>query len=283
VIASVCRLFGKSRDYYYKIQKRARAKMGRDKEIIEMVHRSKALLSKEGGRKLYHRLKPKFLEKSIKIGRDKFLNLLKTNGLLQKKKKFNKPKTDSDHPFRKHKNLLKGTIVDKPDQIYVSDITYIRVDDEWNYLTLIMDLFSRKIMGYSFSKGMKVDQTTRPALKMALKKRKNKERTILHSDRGFQYCNPNFVNENAKKNVFPSMTNKGDPYENAAAERLNGILKYEFDLKDHFKHFDNAKKEIDKAIKTYNEYRTHWSLDLKTPEEVYHNPQNFKSKNVPCY
>jgi len=272
-----------SRDYYYKIQKRFKKKVDQSKVILELVKESKAILQKEGGRKLYHRLKPEFIKRCIKIGRDKFLKLLRDNGLLQKKKKFIQPKTDSDHPFRKHKNLLKGTIVDRPDQVYVSDITYIRVNDEWSYLTLIMDLFSRKIMGYQLSEGMKVNQTTRPALKMALNNRNNKEKTILHSDRGFQYCNPSFVKENAKKNVVPSMTNKGDPYENAAAERLNGILKYEFDLKDHFKHFDIAKKEVDKAIRIYNEYRTHWSLDLKTPNEVYYNPQNFKSKNVPCY
>lgn len=276
-------MFGKSRDYYYKIKSRAKKKVDQNKIILELVKESKTILQKEGGRKLYHRLKPEFIKRSIKIGRDKFLKLLRNNGLLQKKKKFKQPKTDSDHPFRKHKNLLKGTIVNRPDQVYVSDITYIRVNDEWSYLTLIMDLFSRKIMGYQLSEGMKVNQTTRPAMKMALINRKNKKKTILHSDRGFQYCNPNFVKENAKKNVFPSMTNKGDPYENAAAERLNGILKYEFDLKDHFKHFDIAKKEVEKAINIYNEYRTHWALDLKTPNEVYYNPQNFKSKNVPCY
>lgn len=252
-------------------------------QILELVYECKAILRKEGGRKLYNRLKPVFIAESIKIGRDKFLNLLRTNGLLQKKKKFKQPITDSNHPFRMHKNLLSGTIIERPDQVYVSDITYIRVDNEWNYLTLVMDLFSRRIMGYKLSKGMKVNQTTQPALKMALKNRKNKGVTILHSDRGFQYCNPNFVKNNTPKNIVPSMTNKGNPYENAAAERLNGILKYEFDLKDHFKNFDIAKKEVDKAIKIYNEYRTHWSLNLKTPNEVYYNPEKFEHKNVPCY
>jgi len=276
-------LFGKCRDYYYKIIYRAAKKENQDRIILDLVYECRTILNKEGGRKLYDRLKPQFINRSIKIGRDKFLKLLKTNGLLQRKKKYKKPKTDSDHPFRKHKNLLKGMIVQKPDQVYVSDITYIRVNNEWNYLTLVMDLFSRKVMGYQLSEGMKVNQTTAPAMKMALKNRKNNDQTILHSDRGFQYCNPNFVKQNAKKNIIPSMTNKGDPYENAAAERLNGILKYEFDLKDNFRNFQIAKKEVDRAIKIYNQYRTHWSLDLKTPDEVYKNPQNFQAKNVPCY
>lgn len=276
-------MLGKSRDFYYKTQSRSCKKALEEHKIIPLVKQKKAILQKEGGKKLYFRLKPEFIKLNIKIGRDKFLKLLRTNGLLQKKKKFKKPGTDSNHPFRKHKNLIKGTKVYKPDQVYVSDITYIRVDDQWNYLTLIMDLFSRKIMGYNLSVGMKINQTTLPAIKMALKNKASKGQTILHSDRGFQYCNPNFVESNSKKNITPSMTNKGNPYENAAAERLNGILKYEFNLKDHFNSFQSAKRQVDSAIKLYNQYRTHWSLNLKTPNFVYNNPTLFKDNIVTCY
>lgn len=252
-------------------------------QVLSLVKAAKAVLDTEGAKKLYHRLKPQFSEKNIKMGRDKFLKLLKVNDLLQKKKKFKPPKTDSDHPFRKHKNLIKELIVNMPDQVYVSDITYIRVNGEWNYLTLIMDLFSRKIMGYQFSTGMKVNQTTLPAIKMAIKNRQNDQLTILHSDRGFQYCNPSFVKANAKFNIIPSMTNNGDPYENAHAERLNGILKYEFHLKEHFPDFNTAKKEIDNAIKIYNEHRLHWSLGLATPNFVYDNPQLFNNLQTKSY
>jgi len=276
-------LLGKSRDLYYKTKSRSIKKTVEEKIIIPLVKEKKVILQKEGGKKLYFRLKPELLKLNIKIGRDKFLNLLRVNGLLIKKKKFKKPITDSNHPFRKHKNLIKGTTVDKPDQVYVSDITYIRVNDQWNYLTLIMDLFSRKIMGYNLSTGMKINQTTQPALEMALKNKVSKCKTILHSDRGFQYCNPNFVNANIKKNIIPSMTNKANPYENAAAERLNGILKYEFSLKDNFKSFHIAKNEVRKAVKLYNSYRTHWKLNLNTPDFVYTNPELFKSNSVTCY
>jgi len=276
-------LLGKSRDFYYKIKSRSAYKSNIEQEIIPLVNEKKAILKKEGAKKLYFRLKPEFIKRNIKIGRDKFIKLLRTKGLLQKKSKFKKPKTDSDHPFRKHQNLLKNNDITRPDQAYVSDITYIRVNGQWNYLTLIMDLFSRKIMGYNLSTGMKVNQTTKPALKMALKNRKNNDTTILHSDRGFQYCNPNFVEANYKHNIIPSMTNSGDPYENAAAERLNGILKYEFGLKDHFNSFNIAKNEVDKAIKLYNSYRTHWSLNLKTPDFIYNNPELFNGNIVTCY
>jgi transposase InsO family protein len=250
--------------------------------VIDLVKEARCILFKEGAKKLYFRLKPKFQELGIKIGRDKFINLLKINNLLQKKKKFKQPKTDSGHPFHKHKNLIKGTTVSKPDQVYVSDITYIRVNEKWNYLTLVMDLYSRKIMGYQLSESMTVKQTSAAAIKMALKNRIGNGKTILHSDRGLQYCNPSFVNTNAKKGIVPSMTFGGDPYENAAAERLNGILKYEFGLKDHFKNHHVAKTEVDKAVNLYNKYRLHWSLGLKTPDFVYHNPQVSKPVFVNC-
>lgn len=276
-------MLGKSRDYYYKIISRSLKAEKLEERILPLIKEKKAILKKEGAKKLYNRLKPELESLGIKMGRDKFLNLLKVNDLLQKRVRYKKPKTDSDHPFRKHKNLLKGRKVERPDEVYVSDITYIRVGGEWNYLTLVMDLFSRKIMGYNLSEGMKVSQTTEPALKMALKKRRTKEQTILHSDRGFQYCNPNFVASNLKNNIIPSMTNNGDPYENAASERLNGILKYEFDLKDEFRTYEIGKREVDKAVHLYNTYRTHWSLNLKTPDFIYNNPGLFEGKIVPCY
>jgi len=179
------------------------------------------------------------------------------------------PQTDSNHPFRMHKNLIKDLLIEYVNQVWVSDITYIRVREKWHYLTLITDVYSRKIVGYSFSKEMSVQQTTSTAVNMAIKNRKNKTKTILHSDRGFQYCNPNFVKYNSTKNIIASMGEKGNPYENAIAERMNGILKYEFGLRYKFKDFTIALKEINKAVKLYNNKRPHWSLDLKTPNEVY--------------
>jgi len=126
--------------------------------------------------------------------------------------------------------------------------------DKWHYLTLVMDLYSRRIMGYSFSKGMSVKETTEGAMEMALKNKKSKGKTILHSDRGFQYCNTSFVEKNKKKGVIPSMTQNSDPYENAAAERLNGILKYEFALRYVFKSYEIAQQAIKEAVYLYNNW-----------------------------
>ena len=199
--------------------------------IFDLVIREKAILKESGGKKLYYLLKAEIKNMGIKMGRDKFLKLLKDKKLLVRRKKYKQLKTDSDHPFRKLRKLIKEMEIERPDQVWVSDITYIQVGQEWSYLTLITDLYSRRIMGYSFSTGMRVNQTTAAAIKMALKNKKNKGETILHSDRGFQYCSPRFVEENKKHNIIPSMTENSDPYENAVAERLNGILKYEFHLK----------------------------------------------------
>ena len=234
-----------------------------------LVKEERSILKESGGKKMYYRLKGRIKEMGIKMGRDKFLNLLKDNGLLVKRKKHKMPQTDSKHPFRKHRNLLLDREVKMINEVWVSDITYIRVGDKWHYLTLIMDLYSRRIMGYSFSTGMSVKETTGTAIKMALKYKKSKGQTILHSDRGFQYCNPNFVEQNSKKNIIPSMTQNSDPYENAAAERLNGILKYEFALRYVFKNYEIAKQAIKEAVYLYNDYRLHWSLNLETPNFIY--------------
>jgi len=280
VVSTVCKLLGVSRFYYYKLRDKELIKKANRDLILNLIIREKAILKESGGKKLYYLLKGEIKSLGIKMGRDKFLNLLRNNGLLVSRKKYKQPKTDSNHPFRKHRNLIKDLEIRRPDQVWVSDITYIRVGQDWNYLTLITDLFSRRIMGYSFSTGMGVSQTTDKAIKMAMKNKTNDGQTILHSDRGIQYCNPGFVKENKKNKIIPSMTENSDPYENAVAERLNGILKYEFHLRYRFKSNQVASKEIQKAIKVYNSYRPHWSLELKTPNYVYANSTEIIENSV---
>lgn len=260
---------GYSRDAYYKTVKRQKSNTNNNQIVLDIVHREKALLKNCGSKKIYHILKPKIKKLGIKMGRDKLHKLLKDNNLIVKRKKYKKPKTASKHHFYKHKNLIKKLEINRVNQVWVSDITYIRVNGNWNYLTLITDLFSRRIVGYSFSKGMSVLETTQPALNMALKTKTRKQKTILHSDRGFQYCSPCFTKQFKKKKLSASMAKAGDPYENAVAERVNGILKYEFDLKDNFKNFSIAKKEIEKAVYLYNHKRPHWSINLNTPNQVF--------------
>lgn len=274
-------MFGYTRDAYYKTKCREKNKALDSLAVLNIVIREKAMLKNSGAKKLYHILKNEINSMDIKMGRDKFFRLLKDNGLTCKKKRYKKPKTDSKHPFMKYNNLIKDLDVFRINQVWVSDITYIRVADKWNYLTLITDLYSRKIVGYSFAKGMTVEETTVPAIMNAFKFRKKYQNTILHSDRGLQYCMPKFTEKVKKKGITFSNTQGGDPYENAVAERLNGILKYEFELKDNFKNFKIANDEINKAILLYNNKRPHWSLDLKTPDEVFFNLE--KSDGFPAY
>lgn len=275
-----CKLLGYERSAYYKAKNRTVKKAVNENIILEIVHAEKKILNQSGGKKLFHLLKSKIAKTGIKIGRDKFLNILRKNGLLIKKKKYKMPKTESNHPFYIHKNLIESLEIKYPNQVWVSDITYIKVNGKWNYLTLITDVFSRKIVGFSFSKGMSVEETSTTAFYMAIKNRKNVSKTILHSDRGFQYCNPNFVKKINSKGVISSMGKSGNPYDNAIAERVNGILKYEFALRFEFKNFDIANQEILKAINLYNNKRPHWSLNLSTPEFVFSNNQDLIEKSV---
>lgn len=262
-------MLGYKRSAYYKAKSRAGQKAIDSDSVLILVQREREILPEIGGKKLYYKLKSELRELEIKIGRDSFLKLLKNNGLLRVKKRYRKPVTDSKHPFRKHKNMIKDLQITRSDQVWVSDITYIRVSGKWHYLTLVTDVYSRKIVGYSFSEGMSVAETTEAAMKMAFRGRDKTGQTILHSDRGIQYCNPNFVNRMNKRGIVTSMGERGNPYENAIAERVNGILKYEFGLRYELKNFEVAKAEVTKAIKLYNNKRPHWSLNLQTPDEVY--------------
>jgi transposase InsO family protein len=248
--------------------RQAKVAISSDK-VLRLVQRERQELHEVGGKKLYYMLKKELQRLDLKIGRDKFLNLLRDNGLLKRRKKYRKPVTDSKHPFRKHKNLIKDLPIERSDQVWVSDITYVRVSGKWNYLTLVTDVYSRKLVGYSFSAGMSVAETTGAAMKMAFRGRDKTRQTILHSDRGIQYCNPNFVKRMNKQGIVTSMGERGNPYENAIAERMNGILKYEFGLRYEFREFGVAKAEVSKAVKLYNNKRPHWSLNLQTPNEVY--------------
>jgi transposase InsO family protein len=176
--------------------------------------------------------------------------------------------TYSRHWLTKYSNLIKDKTVTAPDQVWVSDITYIPTDEGYHYLSLITDKFSRKIVGYDLSNNLKTEGALR-ALEMALKQRTRSQGLIHHSDRGLQYCSYEYQDRLAMQNIKPSMTENGDPYENALAERMNGILKTEFMLEDGFPNPSLAQFAIDQAIKTYNTQRPHLGLQMKTPDQVY--------------
>ena len=188
--------------------------------------------------------------------------------VLRKRKRRKVITTDSNHPFYKYPNLIKGLLLTNVDQLWVSDITYISLSTNFAYLSLVTDCYSRKIIGYCLYPTLE-KQGPLNALRMALKQARSTLRLIHHSDRGLQYCCKEYIDllENNKATV--SMTERGDPYENAIAERVNGILKTEFMLDKCFKSFEDAKQTVDKVIAIYNEQRPHSSCNYLTPQQAH--------------
>lgn len=205
------------------------------------------------------------------MGRDGFFRFLKKHQLLVKKTKRFHITTDSKHFFYKSPNRIKNITPTHAEQIWVSDITYLKIQDKHAYLALVTDIYSKKIMGYKLDTNMKTT-LVKDALQMALKNRMYEHENIIHhSDRGIQYCCPEFCDFAQKNKLILSTTQQYDPYENAVAERINGILKYEFGLLKTLPNLVIAQKMIKQAVKTYNNERRHYSLEMKTPEFAHKN------------
>ena len=213
-------------------------------------------------------LQEKLVKHGIKIGRDALHSLLVENGLIIRRRKKRPKTTNSKHWMKKYPNLIREIEVLAPDMIWVSDITYISHVNGFGYLSLITDAYSRKIMGYCLYPNLSNEGCIN-ALEMALKNRQYNHQLIHHSDRGSQYCSKQYVHILGSNRVFVSMIESGSPYENAKAERVNGILKIEHGLDELFKSFESAKESVDNAVLNYNEYRPHLSIDRLTPNEAH--------------
>lgn len=238
----------------------------------------KQIGQRTGGVKLLKLLKEDLKKHHIKIGRDKFFKFLRTYNLLVPKTKRHFITTNSKHHFYKYKNLVKDKAPTRPEQLWVSDITYIKTQNGHSYLALVTDAYSKQIMGFKLASHMRTSLCV-DALKMAIKNRKYPNlKLIHHSDRGFQYCNPVYTQFAEENNILLSMTEKYDPYENALAERINRTLKYEYGLKQIIKNTTLAKKIAKNAVNIYNNLRPHLSLNLLTPNSVHLNQNvNYKS------
>lgn len=239
--------------------------------VLKLIEEIRVNMPRVGTIKLYDMLKESMRQHGIKMGRDKLYDLLNHYGLLIRRKRRRAPlTTDSDHPFFKYNNLIKDLRVTYVNQVWVSDITYLRLTSGFCYLSLVTDVFSRRIVGYFLSKDLASEGTIN-ALKMALYNcpRKRSQMLIHHSDRGLQYCCHQYTRLLNHHSIAISMTRNGDPYENAIAERVNGILKEEFGLSSAFKSLKEAQVAVDHAVKFYNEKRPHFSLALQTPLQVY--------------
>jgi transposase InsO family protein len=236
--------------------------------ILEMVNSIRQKMPRLGGRKLM-RLILERTDDQIKIGRDGFFNLLRGHDLLIRRRKHRVITTNSFHWLRKYPNLIKNLPVIRSNQVWVSDITYIRTEEGFLYLFLVTDLYSRRILGWKLADNMESDNAVM-ALEQAIENAKGLVRgTIHHSDRGMQYCSGDYVKLLTKNQMKISMTENGDPYENAVAERVNGILKDEWLYELQLKNKRHTLEIMNQIIALYNENRPHLSLNYQTPEMVY--------------
>ncbi|WP_262497658.1 IS3 family transposase [Flavobacterium kingsejongi] len=276
-------MFGIDRQVYYRSIKRKILKQSKSEQVILMVRKIRMKMPRIGTRKLYYLLNQEL--RALKIGRDMFFNILKVNHLLISPKRSYHITTNSYHRFKKHKNLIENLKIIRPEQVWVSDITYIGKRSKPCYLSLVTDAYSKRIMGFNVATNLNAENSLK-ALQMALKSRKNSCLSLIHhSDRGIQYCSNEYQKVIRKtKNLRCSMTESYDPYQNAVAERVNGILKQEF-LVDRYndQQLNIIKLVVKESIQIYNLVRPHCSNHMLTPMQMHQQKEiemkTYKTKN----
>lgn len=261
-----------SRQSYYQKQKRITKRLEELQKIKAKVIEERLYLPRLGTRKLYYRLKKNFLENGIKIGRDAMFAFLRSEHMLINRSRSYHKTTNSKHWLHKYPNLLTNRKPVKPNEIWGSDITYIDTKEQVTYLSLVTDAYSRKIVGHHIHESLHTDGVA-TALKKAISSERIEQSLIHHSDRGLQYCSSQYQQILHKHNIIPSMTDGYDCYQNALAERINGILKEEF-LIAKPNDIKQARIIIDQSVKLYNERRPHLSLKYLTPNQVHKNKKS---------
>ncbi len=263
-ITSACLYYEKSRQGYYdRIQFDSRRSDFND-AVLEQVKGIREELPKCGTRKLHYLLK----KGGIKIGRDALFTLLREKKMLIKRKRKHITTTDSEHSLTSYDNLLKEFEITEAEEVFVSDITYIRTAEGFCYLALVADAYSKKIMGKFISKDMQTTLVLK-ALVESLSNKQYKRSLIHHSDHGSQYSSSTYTNALQLSNILISMAGKGKAWENPVAERIMGILKQEFGLNQTFRTFAEAYKNIELAIIKYNTIRPHLSCGYLTPNQAH--------------
>jgi transposase InsO family protein len=257
-----------SRQNYYKLRKQRIKGQIEESFILSLVRGERAVQPRMGGRKLFNVLTEELKQNGVSIGRDRFFSVLSRNGLLIKRRARGCRTTNSRHWYDVYNNLLKDACVCGPCQAVVSDITYIRTDEGFMYLSLVMDAYSRAILGYDCSDTLEAEGALR-SLSMATKQLKNSSGVIHHSDRGIQYCSTEYIRQLKIGGFRISMTETNHCYENSKAERLNGILKDEYGLGGRFLSKYDARRAVAEAVMLYNYRRPHQALGYRYPMEVH--------------
>ena len=263
-MGALCELFGKSRQAYYQRVKYNYKEVVKEEIILQMISKERKKMPRIGGRKLLLKIQP-LLPDELFMGRDAFFDFLRENQLLVRRRKKHVYTTMSKHWLRKYPNLIQDITPTRAHQVWVSDITYISSSQGFCYLSLITDAYSRKIVGWSLGETLEAKHSVK-ALNMALRQLpKGTTGVYHHSDRGVQYCSDEYVSILKKEHFQISMTENGDPLENAIAERINGILKDEWLNQMSFKDYAEIHKVLKKIITSYNQDRPHSSVEYLTP------------------
>lgn len=263
---------GISRQAHYQGLACQRQKAEHHATVVELVKHTRQSQPRLGTRKLHHVLQPPLQQAGIKLGRDGLFELLRDACMLVPPKRAYHKTTHSHHHLRRHPNLLKagveGQVVPSGcEQLWVADITYLPTRDKTVYLSLVTDAYSRKIVGWHVHASLQAEEVSQ-ALKMALRRRRTRQRLVHHSDRGLQYCSGHYQAIHRRHRLTCSMTDGHDCYQNALAERINGILKSEF-LLHRPADLQQARQMVRESIAIYNEQRPHDSLQKETPEAVH--------------
>lgn len=267
-MTSLCKATGMSTQNYYKVRRVRRRREMDEWEVVSKVMRERSVQPFLGTRKLLVVLREELEEAGIRIGRDRLFEVLRKHGLLIRRRRRGTRTTDSGHGFRTYSNLYRELSLEGPHEALVSDLTYVRTDQGFLYVSLISDAYSRKIVGYAGERTLEAVGPIK-ALRMALRQLPADAQPVHHSDRGIQYCCRAYVEELEARGLFVSMTEENHCYENAQAERLVGILKQEYGLGETFRTRAQALRALKEAVRLYNARRPHTSLGYRTPQEVH--------------
>ncbi len=273
-LSRLCLLSGYSRQAYYKRRLLEEGVPLKEELLVQQVIRYRELQPRIGGRKLFVLLRPFMKQHQLFVGRDRFFCLLKKYGLLNKRRRGKPKTTDSNHWMKKYPDLRGKLVPERSGQLWVSDITYLELCHQDAYLSLVTDAYSRKIVGFHVSDNLNAEGCIL-ALQMAIDGRHDQKKLIHHSDRGTQYCCNEYVKILRGNDIDISMTQSGDPRDNAIAERVNGILKMEL-LKPSFVNLEAARGAVTKAVNIYNYLRPHSSISMLTPALVHTRKFNLK-------
>lgn len=263
----LCDLFGVSKQAYYQYRDDCLEKASHARFIVEYVQSVRQIDKAIGGEKLWYMYRTYFTEK-YSVGRDAFAQVLRQYGLTLRKPRQSCRTTNSEHDLPLYPDLIKELAIVRPNQVWVSDITYIRLLTGFCYLSLITDAYTHEIIGYYVGPTLETSYTLK-ALKQAFQRLYTPVIDVIHhSDRGVQYASFIYVNKLKERGIKISMTENGDPKDNAIAERVNGILKQEFLDHYEFATIEEVRKAVEVAVNFYNTERPHRSIDMLTPQKA---------------